>query len=132
MSRKTAVVTLEDGGVQKKFLITRMSAADTEDWALELFFALANSGIEVPDDITEMGFAGLAQIGLSSLGKIPYEKAKPLLARMMDCVKFIPNPDDERVVRTLIDEDIDAVATRFKLRKEVVSLHTDFLKTVKT
>jgi hypothetical protein len=132
MSRKTAVVTLEDGGIQKKFLITRMSAADTEDWALELFFALANSGIEIPDDIVEMGFAGVTQIGLSSLGKISYEKAKPLLARMIDCVQFIPNPDDERVVRNLIDEDIDEVTTRFKLRKEVVSLHTDFLKTVKT
>ena len=132
MSRKSVVVTLEDGGVQKKFLITRMSSANTEDWALELFFALANSGIEIPDDIVEMGFAGVTQIGLASLGKIPYEKAKPLLARMIDCVQFIPNPDDERVVRNLIDEDIDEVTTRFKLRKEVVSLHTDFLKTVKT
>ena len=132
MARKSVVVTIEDGGEQKKFLITRMSAADSEDWALELFFALANAGAEIPDDMAELGFAGLAQLGIDAFSKISYEKAKPLLARMMQCVQFIPNPDDERVVRQLRDEDIEDVVTRLKLRKEVFNLHTDFLPAAKS
>ena len=128
--RKTLKVTLTDRSVEKRFLITEMSATDTEDWAIEMFFVLANAGVEIPDGLTEMGFAGVAQIGLQALGKVSYEKAKPLLAKMMACVQFMPNLEDERIVRPLIESDIEDVQTRLKLRKEVFSLHTDFLQAV--
>lgn len=128
--RKTLKVTLTDRGVEKRFLITEMSATDTEDWAIEMFFVLANAGVDIPDGLTEMGFAGVAQIGLQALGKVPYEKAKPLLAKMMTCVQFMPNLEDERIIRPLIESDIEDVQTRLKLRKEVFSLHTDFLQAV--
>jgi hypothetical protein len=128
MSRKTLKVTINDRGEDKNFLITEMSAIDAEDWAMELFFAMANAGVEVPDNLTEMGFAGIAALGLQALGKIPYEQVKPLLKRMMDCVQIMPNPADDRVVRPLLDSDIEDVQTRLKLRKEVFALHTDFLK----
>ena len=130
--RKNITIEIEDRGVPKKFLITEMSATDTEDWALELFFAMANAGVEIPDNLAEMGFAGVAQIGLQALGKIPYEKAKPLLKRMMDCVQIMPTPSDPRIVRALVESDIDDMTTRLKLRKEVFNLHTDFLQTVKS
>jgi len=126
--RKTLKVTLTDRGEEKRFLITEMSATDTEEWAIEMFFTLANAGVDIPDGLTEMGFAGIAQIGLQALGKVPYEKAKPLLARMMECVQFMPNLEDDRIVRQLIESDIEDVQTRLKLRKEVFSLHTDFLQ----
>jgi len=128
MARKTKKVTLEDRGEQKVFLLTEMPATEAEAWALELFFAIANAGVEIPDDLVEIGFAGLAQVGLQALGKVPYDKAKPLLDRMMNCVQIIPNPNDDRVVRSLIESDIEDVSTRLKLRKEVFSLHTDFFK----
>ncbi len=131
MSRKTLKVTVEDDGELKSFLITRMSGADTEAWALELFFAMSNAGVEIPDNLEALGFAGLAQIGLSALGKIPYEKAKPLLEKMMTCVQAMPNPEDDRIVRPLVDSDTVDLTTRFKLRKEVFNLHTDFLKAAK-
>ena len=126
--RKTLKVTLTDRGTEKRFLITEMSATETEEWAIEMFFVLANGGVEVPDGLTEMGFAGIAQIGLQALGKVPYEKAKPLLAKMMTCVQFLPNLENDRVVRPLIESDIEDVQTRLKLRKEDFSLHTDFLQ----
>jgi hypothetical protein len=129
---KTVKITLDDDGTDKRFLITRMSAVATENWALELFFALANAGVDIPDDITEMGFAGIAQTGLQALGKIPYEKAKPLLDKMMTCVQLMPNDDDDRVIRSLIDSDIEDPRTLLKLKKEVWSLHTDFLKAAKS
>jgi len=132
MARKIAKVEIIDRGERKKFLITEMSATEAENWALELFFAMANTGVEIPDDLAEMGFAGLAQIGLSALGKIPFEKAKPLMDRMMECVQFIPDPDNEMVVRFLLESDIEEVTTRLKLRKEVWNLHTGFLRPAST
>ena len=132
MAIKNVTVILEDGGEKKKFLITRMSAVMCEDWALELFFALANAGVEIPEDLESLGFSGLAQLGLSTLSKVPYEKAKPLLDRMMACVQIMPNPDDDRIVRALHETDIEDMTTLLKLKKEVFSLHTDFLKVAKS
>lgn len=123
---KSKVVTITDDGQDKKFLITRMSAAATEDWAIETFFALANAGVDIPEDVADMGFAGIAQIGIQALGKVEYAKAKPLLDRMMTCVQAIPDPNDERVVRHLVESDIQDFRNILKLRKEVFSLHMDF------
>lgn len=127
--RKTLTYTVTDEGRDqgKTFLITEMSAADAEDWALRAFFALMNSGIDIPDEVADMGFAGIASIGLKALGKVEYSKAKPLFEDMMDCVRIVPDPGKPNVVRALIDTDIEEVATRLKLRSEVFKLHTDFL-----
>ena len=129
--RKTLKVTLEDRGVQKRYLLTEMSATEAEDWALELFFAMANAGVEIPENVAGLGFAGVAQVGLAALGNIPFEKAKPLLDKMMSCVQAMPNLDDERIVRSLVESDIEDFQTRLKLKKEVWSLHTDFLHAAK-
>ena len=130
MARKTAIVTIVDREVPKRFLLTEMSATEAEDWALELFFAMSNAGVDVPDDIVELGFAGVVGLGIQALGKIPYEKAKPLLKRMFACIQFIPGETDN-IVRPLLESDIEDVATRLQLRKEVWMLHTDFLDAVR-
>lgn len=129
--RKTLKITIEDRGEPKRFLITEMSATETENWAMEMFFAMANAGVDLPDDLEEMGFAGIAQLGLQALGSVPYEKAKPLLDKMMTCVQFLPDPTNDAVIRSLVESDIEEVSTRLKLRREVFGLHTDFLKTAK-
>ncbi|MNL82434.1 hypothetical protein D3C87_2098140 [compost metagenome] len=41
----------------------------------------------------------------------------------MGCVQIQPSPS---VVRPLIDDDIEEVATLFHLRKQVLGLHMDF------
>lgn len=128
--RKTLTFVVEDDGrdLGKTFLITEMSATEAEDWALQAFFALMNAGIEIPDEVSEMGFAGIAAIGLKALGRVPYYMADPLLKKMMDCIKIIPDPKQPNVVRALIDSDIEEPVTRLKLKKAVFGLHTDFLK----
>ncbi len=128
--RKGIQYTVEDEGRDhgKVFKITEMAADDAERWALRAFFALMNAGIDIPDNIVEMGFAGIAQIGLQALGRVPYEAAEPLLADMMECVQIIPDPGKPNVVRALIESDIEEVMTRLKLRKAVFDLHTEFLK----
>ena len=126
--RKTATVTIDAEGRDqgKVFFLTEMSAADAERWALRALFALMNTGVEIPDDIAESGMAGIASLGLSAITKLPYEAAEPLLADMWACVQFIPDPSKPQVKRFLMDEDIEEVATRLKLRKEVFDLHTGF------
>jgi len=101
--RKTLTYTVTDSGRDqgKTFLITEMSAADAEDWALRAFFALMNSGIDIPDEVADMGFAGIATVGLKALGKVEYAKAKPLFDDMMTCVQVVPDPGKPNVVRQL-------------------------------
>lgn len=126
--RKTETITIEREGRDKgkQFKLTEMSAAQAERWALRAFFALANTGVELPEDMAESGMAGIAAVGLSALGKVPFEQAEPLLDEIMGCVQIVPDPSKPHVVRALIDEDIEEVATRLELRKAVWDLHTGF------
>jgi hypothetical protein len=131
MARKIIDVTINDRGEDKTFRITELSASAAEAWASQLFFAMANSGIEIPEDLEEMGFAGIMQMGIGALGKLKYEEVKPLLDKMMECVQFYPDPFNKLVVRMLLEEDIEDVQTRLKLRKEIIKLHVDFSKAAK-
>lgn len=126
--RKTRVVTIEAEGRDKgkMFQLTEMSAAQAERWALRAFFALMNTGVEIPPDIAEAGMAGIASMGLQALGKLPYEAAEPLLEDMWACVQIIPDPSKKTIARFVMDEDIEEVGTRIFLRKEVFDLHTGF------
>jgi len=126
--RKTEKVTIDAEGRDKGkvFQVTEMSAVAAEQWAMRAFFALANTGVELPEDIAETGMAGMASVGLQALGKIPYEAAEPLLADMFDCVEIIPDPSKPNVTRKPMDEDFEEVRTRLTLRKAVWDLHTGF------
>jgi len=129
MARKTLTYTVETEGRDqgKVFKLTEMSAADAENWAIRAFFAIMNAGVDVPDEIAEMGMAGLAEIWTTAIAGVSYEAAKPLLEEMMDCVQRIPDPSKPNVVRALDDSDIEEVKTRLLLRKAVFNLHVDFL-----
>jgi hypothetical protein len=126
--RKTLTYVVQDEGrdTGKHFLLTEMPASQAERWAIRAFLAMAKGGIELPDGIEQSGMAGIAKVGLGLLLKIPPEDALPLLDEMMGCVQFIPNPSNKAVFRALIEDDIEDVMTRFKIRKEVFGLHVDF------
>ena len=123
MARKILTVQIKTAGRDcgKVFVITEMSAWDAENWATEAIFAMMNAGVVITEDIAEAGLAGLAALGISALTKISYEKAKPLLDRMMSCVQI-----QLAVVRPIIDDDIEEVSTLLQLRKEVFNLHLSF------
>jgi hypothetical protein len=110
----------------KHFLITELPASQSERWAIRAFLAMAKGGIELPEGIEHAGMAGIAKVGLGLLLQIPFELAEPLLDEMMTCVQIYPNPTNKSIVRSLIEDDIEEVATRIKLRKEVFGLHVDF------
>ncbi|ELC7391345.1 hypothetical protein RJO89_000314 [Enterobacter asburiae] len=129
MARKELYYTVEDKGRDngKKFYIREMSATQAEWWAIRAILAMANNGINLPDNLSDMGMAGMAKVGFEMVAKIPPEDARPLLDELMKCVQAVPNPADQNIKRPLIDDDTEEVMTRLKLRGEVFKLHVDFL-----
>ncbi|MEX3614235.1 MAG: hypothetical protein VB141_10900 [Burkholderia gladioli] len=123
--RKTATITIDAEGRDKGkvFVITELSAYDSEEWAGRALFALMNAGVEIPENIAEAGLAGVAALGIQSLTRLPFEAAKPLLDKMLECIQIQPSSS---VVRNLIEGDVEEVATLIRLRKEVLGLHLDF------
>lgn len=122
--RKTKEVTIsnkksrDDG---KTYVITEMPAEQAEWWAFRVLQAILGSDAEIDFDAP---FVEMAKQGLSALGKMSPDKAKPLLDEMMDCVRM----KIKGTTRDLIDGDIEEVSTRIQLRKEVFNLHVDFLE----
>jgi hypothetical protein len=132
MARKTLTYTVpsNDPGRDrgKAFLITEMSASQSEEWAARALFTAMNCGVEVPDELLSAGLAGIAALGIKSLNKVPYDFVKPLFDEMMTCVQAIPNPREPNIVRPLIEDDIEEIATRLLLRKATIELHLDFFR----
>jgi hypothetical protein len=124
MARKESTFVADAGRDKgKQFLITEMSASQAENWAIKAILAVGNAGVEIPENLASQGMAGLIAIGYMNLLKVPFDLAKPLLDEMMSCVQFSPSAG---IKRALIEDDIEEVSTRLKLRKAVWDLHMDF------
>ena len=132
MARATANYTVTDEGRDngKVFVITEMPASKAESWAMRALLALMAGGVEVPPGFDRMGMAAMAEMGIKALVGLKWEVAEPLLAEMWSCVQIMPDPTKPHVIRNLIEEDIEEITTRIKLRAEVWKLHTGFLKAV--
>lgn len=129
MARREATVVIDTEGRDKGriYRLTELPAEQGEEWATRLLLALGKSGVEVPEGIFAMGMAGIAAVGIRSMGNLPWAVAKPLMQEMMACVRFQPGPDPN-VVRPLNPNgsDIEEVSTRLRLRDEVINLHMGF------
>lgn len=126
--RKTATweVATEGRDKGKMFLITEMSAAKAEEWAIRALLALGASNVEVPDGAFELGMEALSVIGLKKLFALRPEVVKPLLDELMECVQVQPDRKRPEVKRALIEQDIEEVRTLLTLKWEVLKLHVDF------
>jgi hypothetical protein len=51
--------------------IREMSATQAEWWAIRAILAMANNGINLPDNLSDMGMAGMAKVGLEMVAKNP-------------------------------------------------------------
>lgn len=128
--RKTANVRITDADSRdngKVYKITEMPATQAEKWGARALLALSRAGVDVPDDVAKSGLQGIAILGLKALGGVSFEDAELLMDEMFGCVTIVPdeakNPDYSR---TLVETDIEEVATRVLLRGEVFKLHTGF------
>ena len=68
--RKVAQYTVTDEGRDKGkvFSITEMSSSRAEAWATRVLLALMGSNADLPENFDELGMAGLAELGLKSIG----------------------------------------------------------------
>jgi hypothetical protein len=126
--RKERFVTITTDGRDKGkiFFIKEMSAVQAEKWAIRAFLALAHSGVDIPDEISRAGIAGIAIAGLKALTRLRFEDAEPLMEEMFDCVRIVRDPKHKDMTFDLLEDDIEEVATRMQLRMEVLELHTGF------
>lgn len=125
MARKTLAVTITEEGRDKGkvFVLTELPASQAEKWAARAVLALMKAGVDIPEG---GGMAEIAVAGLKALGQISWELAEPLMDEMFACVKVMPDPGNASIVRSLIEDDIEEVTTRVRLRSEVFTLHTGF------
>lgn len=130
--RKEASVVIEAEGRDKGkiFRLREMSSQQAETWGGRLLLTLANHGVDVPANFFDLSMAGVAMMGVYALTRVPWDEAKPLSDELMRCVRIQPGPNPA-VVRDLIDrgddgDDIEEVATRVKLKDEVLKLHVGF------
>jgi hypothetical protein len=128
MARKEMTMVVEAAGRDhdKAFFIREMPAYQAEMWALRALLALAKSGVDVPENIVSAGMAGVFALGLKAFAGLSFTDAAPLLDEMMACVQIIPDPGRPTIKRGLVEDDIEEVATRVKLRAQVFELHTGF------
>lgn len=116
---KTYTVEKSNRDKGKSFVITEMPPRAGHAWATKALFAMLNSGVEIPDELAQQGWAGLAVVGLGGLSRIPYAVAGPMLDELFDCVQI----KLDRSTRALVDEDVEEIPTLFELQKEVLTLH---------
>lgn len=114
----------------KVFILTEMAASKAESWAMRVLMALAAGNVELPPGFERSGMSGLAQLGIKAMAGLKWEVAEPLLAEMWECVQMMPDPSKPHIIRALIEEDVEEIMTRVKLRAAIWSLHTGFLKAV--
>jgi hypothetical protein len=128
MARKTTTVTITAEGRDngRCYVLTEMSASQAEKWAARALLALGAAGVDIPEGIEAQGLAGVAAIGVRAFVGLPWHLAEPLLDEMFGCIMFMPDPTRPQVIRGLIEDDIEEVATRVRLREEVISLHLGF------
>ena len=124
MARKTINVTIDTDGRDKgkTFKITEWSAAKAENWAIRAFLAMVKGGVQLPDGYADGGMAALAQAGFSMLCKASNSEVIPLINELMDCVEIV----ETKITRSMVEDDIEEVATRIRLRTEVFKLHVGF------
>lgn len=152
--RKENRVTLQDRDKSLTFRIQEMSAVDLEAWLLKAAGLLAlagegqNAGSEKasapgvaaaslggaatpapPEDADPFRVAAvLAGNGLAVLGRLDYDRARPLLDRLLECCFLVSASGTERpCTPELVERTIQDVRTLFGLRLEALKTNLGFL-----
>lgn len=123
--RKIIDITIGPDGKRdagKVFRITEMPAAQAEKWAVKALLALTRADVDI-GNAQGLGMAGIAVLGLQAFGGVNFAEAEPLMDEMFACVQAVPSPG---IVRPLVEDDTEEIATRARLRAEVFTLHTGF------
>lgn len=138
MARKTKIVTVpefpacDNRDFGKAFFIKEWDAARADDWMQRLAYAFNKGGGQIPMDVRSIGWEGIAIIGINTFlrGNADSPALIALGNELLDCVKIIRDKrfaSEEHATEIIPEsEDIAEVATRWWLRDQVVSVHTNF------
>lgn len=131
MARKEIPFIVETEGRDKgkEFLITEMSAWDSDSLAQDIFRAMGDSNYSsIPADVIAMGCAGLATVGLSVISASSPEVARQLRDRLMSTVDIVITNDGKRQQRKVNGSlDFEEVSTIRSLLDKVFQVNFDFL-----
>lgn len=121
--RKTTVITIKDGrDAGKSFRLTEWPCIQTEHWILRAVFGLGKAGVEIPPETLQAGAAVIAYVIASQAVKLPSRLGVRLADELMQCVQRV----EEKLDRSLVDNDIEDVTTRLQLKAEVLKLTFGF------
>lgn len=124
MSRKSKTVVIQsDRDAGKVFLITEMPASQAEKWGIRAAAVVIQVGFDMPE---EAGWNALLAAGFQAFLQGPWAQVEPLLDEVFACVQAVPDPGVPERTRSLVESDIEEIATRIRLRDEVFELHSGF------
>lgn len=119
MARKTVTITINEGRDRgKTFFITEPPCEEIENMVLRAVFGLGRAGVELPPEILQLGAAPTAYAIGSAFTKIPSRLGLQLAAELMTCVQRV----EGKLNRSLVENDIEDITTRLKLKGEVLKL----------
>ena len=133
MARKEITFVVQDQAsrdVGKEFIITEMSAWDGEELASQLFRIMGEQGITgIPDDVINMGSAGLGTIGMNVISAASPEAARALRDRLLSTVQIaIESEEAGRIVRAVNGKiDFEEIETIRLVMAEVFKVNFGFL-----
>ena len=132
MSRKTVTIDIDDQDSRdfgKKFIITEMSAWDGEELAQDITRIMGDVGFsEIPQDVINMGSAGLATLGLSFLSAAHKEVSGEIKKRLMQTVQVVNTDDKGKVNTSPVNQrlDFEEITTIRRILDEVFKLNFSF------
>lgn len=132
--RKEKTIVIDDRGKSLTFKIREMSALQMEGWIARAGILLAATGIldETRVDVRNAGeiAAGVARAvgesGISALGRLDYDKARPLLDELLSCCSRVDAGVEQPLTPDVLEGFIEDVRTLFTLRKEALALNFGF------
>lgn len=132
--RKEKTIVIDDRGRSLTFKIREMSALQMEGWIARAGILLAGTGIldETRVDVRNAGeiAAGVARAvgesGISALGRLDYDKARPLLDELLSCCSRVDAGVEQPLTPDVLEGFIEDVRTLFTLRKEALALNFGF------
>ena len=131
--RKQNIVKITDNGKELEFSVQAMPATRHYEFTAKALLLLAGSGLETGGNVDIESAARLLQSGgLNLLGKLDYDKARPLLSELLQCcTRIVRDKPGGPVVEqpcTLesVDDFISDSRTIFKLQMEALKVNFDF------
>lgn len=135
MARKDKTVTVprfdacDNRDLGKIYFIREWPAAKADTWAQRLLFAFNKGSGQLPDDLGGRGWQAIAVVGINTFLRGTGDSAEimRLADELLECVQIIrDHKHPENPTPLVADDDIEEVATRWWLRDQVVSVHTNF------